>query len=302
LAKEGIKLADEGNCAEAIERLGRAEQLFSAPTSLARLGECQVAVGRLVVGTENLQRVVRTELASTAPPAFKVARERARKVLEEALPRIARLTIKVTPSPATISVTLDGEKVSSASLGTERAVDPGAHSLAASADGFEPATAKVSLGEGQKGAVTLELKPSAPSTAAAPATPSASAAAAPSNPPGEPGPRPPQHRSNVVPYALVGVGVVAVGVGAAFGIIANGKKNDLACPNKVCPSSESSHLDSAKTAATVSTIAVAAGSAAGLVGAILLLTSGRGSDEASTPRPVVVAGPHGGAVGLRGAF
>src|SRR5690606_6492137 len=71
LGVEGIKLANAGNCEAAIEKLSRAEALYHAPTILGRLGECQVALGKLVEGTENLNRVVREQLAPNAPAAFK---------------------------------------------------------------------------------------------------------------------------------------------------------------------------------------------------------------------------------------
>src|SRR5687768_14022299 len=57
LGQEGVKLADAGNCAEAVDKLARAEKIFHAPTTLARLGECQVQLGKIVDGTENLNKI-----------------------------------------------------------------------------------------------------------------------------------------------------------------------------------------------------------------------------------------------------
>src|SRR5688500_11413705 len=56
LGVQGIQLADAGQCDKAIEKLSRAEALYHAPTILGRLGECQVQVGQVVLGTENLNR------------------------------------------------------------------------------------------------------------------------------------------------------------------------------------------------------------------------------------------------------
>src|SRR5262245_27375760 len=67
LGLQGIKMADSGDCKGAIEKLSRAESLYHAPSILARLGECQVQVGQIVLGTENLNRVVREQLAPNAP-------------------------------------------------------------------------------------------------------------------------------------------------------------------------------------------------------------------------------------------
>ena len=88
LGMQGIKMADAGDCKGAIEKLSRAESLYHAPSILARLGECQVKVGQVVMGTENLNRVVREQLAANAPKAFRDAQERAKGVLSSALPKI----------------------------------------------------------------------------------------------------------------------------------------------------------------------------------------------------------------------
>jgi hypothetical protein len=51
LGIQGVQLAEAGKCPEAIEKLTRAEALHHAPTILGRLGECQVNVGEVVIGT-----------------------------------------------------------------------------------------------------------------------------------------------------------------------------------------------------------------------------------------------------------
>src|SRR6516165_3953771 len=76
LGTEGTRLADTGDCNGAIAKLEAAEKLYHAPTTLDRLGECQIAVGRLVAGTENLNRVVREPLAANAPAVFVAAQKR----------------------------------------------------------------------------------------------------------------------------------------------------------------------------------------------------------------------------------
>src|SRR6476661_5989116 len=75
LGIEGIQYARQGDCVKAIPLLERAETLFHAPTILGTLGECQVQVGHLVEGTENLNRVAREALTADAPAAFLQAQE-----------------------------------------------------------------------------------------------------------------------------------------------------------------------------------------------------------------------------------
>jgi hypothetical protein len=159
LAIEGIKLANAGNCKDAVDKLARAESLHPAPTILGRLGECQVAIGKLVEGTENLRRVVRDPLPRGAPPAFAKARARADRVLTASARRVAHLHILVNAPPdAKASLTIDGEPVRAELVGADRPTDPGTHVVEATARGYLKATESVSLVEGAEANVTITLK------------------------------------------------------------------------------------------------------------------------------------------------
>jgi hypothetical protein len=281
LGQEGVKLADAGNCDEAVDKLARAEKIFHAPTTLARLGECQVQLGKIVEGTENLNRVSRENLAPTAPVAFKEAQERARKVLAEAKPRIAKLKIAVAaPAGVQFVVKLDGEPVPVANLNTNRPTDPGEHVVDASAPGYKSASAKVRLGDGAQDSValTLEVDPNAPKAPlVAPTAPGTVSTAPPPESSGS--------RSRVPAYVALGVGAVGLGVGTVFGILALGKKSDLdsACSNKVCPSgAQQDTIDSGKTFGAVSTVGFVVGVVGAGVGTVLLLTGGSSSASASS--------------------
>ena len=240
LGIEGIKLADAGNCEEAVEKLQRAESLYHAPTILGRLGECQVSLGRIVEGTENLNRVVREPLPSSAPDAFLAARDRAQKVLDGALPKIAKLKIVVTPNVEGLVVKVSDKPVPNALLGAERPTDPGTHTVVAEAPGHEPASAEVTLPEGGRDSVSLTLTP-LPEQAAPPAPPeqvsqeaAPSAAAAPTD-------AGPQASDKTLAYVLLGVGGVGILAGGITGFLAMSKKSDLdkKCDTpSTCPSSE----------------------------------------------------------------
>src|SRR5579863_10420452 len=75
LGNEGLELAGTGDCAGAIDPLSRSEALHHAPTTLAILGECHIAVGKLVQGAEELTRVVRENIDPQAPASFRTAQE-----------------------------------------------------------------------------------------------------------------------------------------------------------------------------------------------------------------------------------
>lgn len=308
LGVEGVELADHGDCTTAIDRLWRAESLYHAPTILGRLGECQVNLGKLVAGTETLQRVVREPMGPGSPPAFLAARDRAQKVLEATLPKIGKLRIHVDNAQAPgLVVTVDGEAVPLAALDVDRLTDPGSHQVQASAPGFVTDASTVSLAEGGSAQVTLSLRPVPPATAApaAPApVPSPAPLAAETTPPGndEGG-----GSSKVGPIVLLAAGGAGIIVGSIFGGLALGKKSSLdsAChPKSDCPASSQSDIDALGTNATIATVGFVVGGVAAAAGGVWLLVGGKSKPSTTASAGHVVVHPWVGptSAGVSGAF
>jgi hypothetical protein len=296
LGQEGVKLADQGNCKDAIDKLSRSEKLFHAPTTLEKLGECQVSVGRLVDGTENLNRVIRESLPASAPQAFRDAQDRAKKILADAKPKIAKLKIAVAgPADNNYLVKLDGEVVPPANLNMNRPTDPGEHVIEASAPGYKTATSKVTLPEGGNDSValTLEVDPNAPknpppvvrqpnpttepNTTAQPNTTT--------NPPPSSGGAD-QGSSRLPAYVTLGIGGAGVVVGSIFGLLAVSKKSDIQnqCQGTRCPTKVQDDLDSGRAFGTVSTVGFIVAGVGLVAGTYLFLTEGpkSGSNPPST--------------------
>jgi len=301
LGIQGVQLADAGKCPEAIEKLTRAEALHHAPTILGRLGECQVNVGEVVTGTENLNMVVREVLPATAPKVFRDAQERAQKVLTAATPKIAYLLIHVTPADAKASVAVAGKSVPAALLGAERPTDPGTHQVTATAEGFKPASTSVTLADGAHQEITLVLERDPNAIAALPATTTAAVATTGNDTSTA---DPSAKKSKMPAFIAFGIGGAGLLTGAITGGLAMSKASD--CPNKVCESQ--SDLDSAKSMATVSTIGFSVGIAGVAVGTILLLTGNHSSEKATRteerPAPKFAMQPWVGvsSVGVAGSF
>lgn len=327
LGLEGAQLADGGNCAAAIDKLQRAETLYHAPTILVRLGECQVAVGKIVLGTETLQRVVREALPAKAPKAFADAQTRAKRALDAALPKIAKLKIHVEMPPGVRpTLKLDGEALSLAVLDVDRPADPGPHVVEAMAPGFLPAKAETTLPEGGTGSAALKLEPD---PAAQGQTPPGSYPPG-SNPPAGSGPAgpyamPPTQGQYLPPgptsgsegkgsktlgYVLLGVGGAGVIVGSVFGGLALGKRStlDSTCPpdKSRCPAGSQGDIDSLKSLATGSTVGFAIGGAALVTGVIVLVASKSptttGKNEQPSRRVSIEPTIGPGSIGLSGAF
>lgn len=302
LGKEGMKLADQGKCEQAIDKLARAEKLFHAPTILTRLGECQVKTGKLVAGTESLQRVVHEPLPDKAPPQFIKARDKAQKILNDVQSKIAKLKINVNaPAKTEVAIKIDGEVVSSALIGADRPTDPGEHFIEATAPGFLKSSETVVLKEGGSGEVTLNMKvdPDAPP----PPPPDDHRDVA--NPPPS---IPPQQSGSGLRTAgivVLGVGGAGVVLGAIFGLVAVGNKSDLdkTCPVKdMCPPGTQGKIDSANTMGWVSTIGFVAGGVAVAVGATMILISGGSAPKRAGTQFSPWVGPGTAGAALSGTF
>jgi len=318
LGVEGVELADKGDCTTAVDRLWRAESLYHAPTILGRLGECQVALGKLVAGTETLQRVVREPIGPKSPPAFVAARDRAQKVLDATMPKIPKIRIHVENAQIpNLVVKVDGDPVPLAGLDVDRLTDPGFHKVEASAPGYATATSVVTVGEGGKGQASLKLEPAQASTApptAPGATPAASAPAAAAAPPpawsAGPAPTPGADEggpSRVGPIVLLAVGGAGLIVGGVFGGLAIGKKSSLdsACqPKSACPASSQGDIDALNTDATVATVGFAVGGAAVVAGGIWFFAGGRSKPKPAAPSARLVVRPYigPGSAGVTGVF
>ncbi len=261
LALQGVQLAGQGSCDEALPLLERAEALFHAPTILAHLGECHLRLGRLVEGTEILRRVVREKLPANAPDAFFDAQRRAQALLDEHEPRIAQLTIEVEPADIGARLQIDGSLVSAAFVGVPRPTDPGAHLVEVSAPGYEPARAELDLAEGARETLRLTLR----------RLPESSHATHSDLPEGSG----PSSTQRVLGYVGVGLGGALLTTGVITGVMALGKENELQqrCPEGRCPLDERGTLDEARSLATTATFATLGGAAAGLMGLVLLLTA-----------------------------
>ncbi|HXX70423.1 MAG TPA: hypothetical protein VEK07_24795 [Polyangiaceae bacterium] len=306
LGTEGVKLALSGDCTAAVDKLTRAEALVHAPTTAVPLAQCDIKLGKLVAGTEILNRVVHETLPSGAPKSWTDARQQAQTLLDAATPRIPKLRIHVDrPGGATsdVRVTVDGESVPIVLLDNDRPTDPGTHRVAAVAPRSPPVETEVVLTEGQTQSVSLHLQPPAP-TAAAPAGSQAGATATASPGPSGPEPAAPEPPNRVPAYVLLSVGAAGVVVGTVFGVLALGAKSRLEsdCHGLTCPLSSQSDISAYKTDPIVSTAGWAVGVAGIAVGTFLLVTAHSESAPPKTAHLEVRPWIAPGSAGIGGSF
>jgi len=159
-AIEGLRLAQAGNCQGAADQLERAEALVHAPTTAVPLAQCDIQLGKLIAGTELLNRVINENIPANAPSSWSDAKKQASSLLAAAAPRVPKLRIHVDVPPGVppnVEVTVDGQPISRVLLDNDRPTDPGQHRVVATQPGVGTAEQTVTLAEGQVLAVSLRL-------------------------------------------------------------------------------------------------------------------------------------------------
>ncbi|HEY1960035.1 MAG TPA: hypothetical protein VGH28_30710 [Polyangiaceae bacterium] len=162
LYNEGWSLQQGGRYADALERYQRSLAVFPAPTTAFRIAQCKAALGKLVEAAEEYRAILNAPLPAGAPPAFATARNDAGVELGKLEPRIPKIQINVAPAGLQgLVVQVDNVNMPTALVGVPRPVDPGSHTITASAPGYAQAQAQVDVRERQSPMpqITLTLQP-----------------------------------------------------------------------------------------------------------------------------------------------
>jgi hypothetical protein len=169
LMKEGDAKFASKDYAGALKAYEAAHAIMQVPSTGLPLAKAQLERGLLVEARDTLLQVTRHPKEASEPAAYAKAREEATELSQKIAPRIPSVTIAVegAPSGDAVEVRVDGAVVPPAALSAPRKVNPGSHTITASASGFKTATANVSLKEGETEKVTLKLVPGAGAAPAA---------------------------------------------------------------------------------------------------------------------------------------
>jgi hypothetical protein len=291
LYDEGRKLMTEGQFAQACPKLAESQKLDPGVGTQFHLADCYEHLGQTASAWAGFLEAASSAKSMGQGDREKVARDRAAALA----PRLSKLTI-VSPGAESITgleIKRDGAVVGRALWGTAIPVDPGPHTLEATAPGKKAWQGTVQV-EGEKASVvgTIPALEDAPPGATS-ATTSSGAAGADLK----------QAASSRRTLGLVvgGVGIVGVGIGTAFALKAKSKYNDsldLCHPEdkNLCSSPGVTMRDDARSAGTVATVVMGVGGAALVAGAVLFLTAPSGPSEA--PRISLVPSVAPGAAGL----
>lgn len=158
LFKEGAKFANDGQWNEARQRYEKSLALRRAPLTLYSLGVAYRNLRRFVESLESY-RAFLVEMRKD-DEKDKPYEQPARDAIAELEKQVARLDIKVqADDELKMMMTIDGIIVPEAAYGYPRLVDPGKHTILVRFKGYEDATQVVTVGEGEKQAVSLRLVP-----------------------------------------------------------------------------------------------------------------------------------------------
>jgi hypothetical protein len=217
LLREGVKLRENGALPAAVEKLKGAHALVHTPVTGLELGKTYLLLNQLVEARDVFRDVVRLP-EDRETDRTRAARAEAQAKAEELANRIPSLVLKLSgaPAPGRMTVRVDGEIVPPAALIALRKVNPGKHQVVVEVDGEARARAEVTLAEGETKEAPLALPDLPPPSAPAPPIRPAIA------------PLPERHfwgAQRVAGAVAGGVGLVGIGVGAAFGAVALSKNS-----------------------------------------------------------------------------
>lgn len=293
LYKEAVDLANAGRWADAAEKLRAVLAIRSSPKVRFTFGQAEEHVGKLATAYDAYAQALadaeaarETDVADTAGGA-----------LHALAPRVPIVRVKVTGVGAgSATATIDEH---AAKVGDLVRVDPGDHVVAVTAPGARAAQSKITIAEGQRIEVPVQLVAEDFQTA-----PTATSAPAPAEAEAEPAPEAPSEPFpwRTVGLVAAGVGVVGLGVGTYFGIDAiskNNTSNQTGCSGNTCTQGAYTTRQDAISSATVSTVAFVAGGVLAAAGITLWLVAPKG-DAAAQVTPVALSG--GGGLTLTGVW
>jgi hypothetical protein len=276
LFQEAYKDEQEKRYAQALEKFQRVAAVKESALVRYRIASVMEGLGRFKEARDAFRA-----LAAAKPTLPAAEQEIAGSAAERAHAldrRIPKLVVRLQENPPPDTrVTVDGAPVpASAQPGKPIELDPGEHTVQATAPGSKQYESKVTLTEGVESAVVVGLVPLEVEKPPPPKTPETPT------------------KNNTLAYVALGAGGVLLVTGVALLLVREGKISDLekACPNGNCPASKKNDLESTRDSAELFgplgvTLGVIGLAAAG-TGIYLLVRTPKTQDPANgttTPAP-----------------
>jgi hypothetical protein len=278
---EARALIKQGKWDEACPKLEASLALDPAVGTILNLGECLAKTGRTASAWLRYREAAAMALQKGQPERERIARERA----DELSSRLCRIIIRA-PRRSDLVVSRDGVVVDANVVGVPVPVDPGVHEVRAEAQGEAPFDARVEVKAPPAGAPCGDTTIDVPFAATPPSRALAPISLPPEDRPA--GEAPGWQTIHTLAVAATAGGLVAAGIGTAFGISAASAKNDAdaQCTAAGCTPDGRDRLDEAGRRADVATVAFAAAGALVVTGVVLWIVSpSLGAPAKASARP-----------------
>lgn len=282
LFREGLELMQKGDVATACEKFAESQRLDPSSGTMLNLADCHEKQGKIATAWAEFLAAGRLAKSQGRPQREEEAKSRA-AALE---PKLSYLRIVLSEKIAGTTVKIDTVTLEASALGSKLPVDPGKRSVVISTPGYQSVTLEVTIGA-EKDSQTLTVPKLIPEESGA-TPPGPKETSGPGPAPTPPGPDEPTAEGGppVIAYVVGGVGVVALGVGTVFALMASsayGEAEDK-CPTRQGCSREAIDLrDKAETRANIANVGIGVGIVGIGVGTFLLLTSSSGSEKGALP-------------------
>ena len=296
LFREGQDLLTAGQIPTACARLEESQRLDPKLGRLLNVAYCHEKLGKVATAWNEYNQAAALALQTKQAEREVFARKQASELAQ----RLSFVQLDMTAAPEVSQVMIDGTSLTRDQWRVPFPVDPGDHALTLAGAGHQARTQTVTVSTA--GTTRVRIEPlEAEASTPPPAAPQPELHA--EAPPAQAVTQDQPHGSRLPGWIVGGVGVAALGVGAAFGVRAIALKSDAdpQCPNRQCSPSGLANIQDAKSAATLSTIGLAVGAVGVGVGTWLVLrvTSSPGTGGTSLV-PYVVA--RGAALAWQGAW
>ena len=283
LFDEGKALMNEGKYAEACPKLAESQRIDPGTGTLLNLAVCHEKEGKTATAWADFNDALTQSKKDGRADREGFAREHI-AALE---PKLSRLKINVSGD---VEVKLDGAKIGKAAWGSAVPVDPGKHTIEASAANKKPWTGSIDVGpDGDKKEISvpaLEDAPVVSTTKPTVATDDTKGSG-----------------RKTIGLVVGGVGVVALGVGTVFGLRASskwGERNDH-CTAAGCDAQAVNAYKDAKSAALLADIGLAVGVVAIGAGVVLFVTA-PSSEKTTAVHVVPSVSTNAGGLSVLGSF
>ncbi|MCL2724349.1 MAG: hypothetical protein FWD69_07925 [Polyangiaceae bacterium] len=291
LFQEARQLADRKRYAEACPKFLASYKLSPAVGTLLNLADCYEKAGQYASAWARFHEAIAMAQQLGQSNRERTARDRAEKIES----KLTRITITSREPRATVK--LDGHDLESAAFGAAIPIDPGKHTVEASAKGKKPFVTTVDVRDRDR-ALSLEIPfLEDENVVAEKIAPEEPRRVVDWN-------RDAGHTQRTIGVVAASVGAVGIGAGAFFGVRTSSKWSQAKthCSGLECDQEGVDLARAAKNNATISTAACIAGGALLAGGLIVYITAPRNRSSGATDPARVRLGVGPGSIVAAGAF